>query len=64
MQSYFVQVLGRVMRTQEGEPIVIDIVDKNPILERHYTVRRAVYLEHGGKIKIFSKEFKDFEKIC
>jgi superfamily II DNA or RNA helicase len=64
MQSYFVQVLGRVMRTQDGEPIVIDIVDKNPILERHYTVRRAVYLEHGGKIKIFSKEFKDFEKIC
>ena len=63
MQSYFVQVLGRIMRTQEGIPMVIDIVDKNPILERHYKVRHSVYLEHGGIIKDFSKEFKEFKQI-
>jgi superfamily II DNA or RNA helicase len=63
MQAYFVQVLGRIMRTQEGIPMVIDIVDKNPILERHYKVRHSVYLEHGGIIKDFSKEFKDFKQI-
>lgn len=60
IQAYFVQVLGRVMRTQEGEPLVIDIVDKNPILERHFKVRRGVYIEHGGKIKNFSTDFPDF----
>lgn len=63
IQAYFVQVLGRVMRTQEGEPLIIDIVDKNPILERHYKVRRSVYIEHGGKIKNFSTDFPDFS-VC
>ena len=67
IQAYFVQVLGRIMRTQVEDskekhiPMVIDIVDKNPILERHYKVRRTVYLEHGGKIKDFSREFPDFK---
>lgn len=64
IQAYFIQVLGRIFRNQantESIPMVIDIVDKNPILERHYKVRRAVYLEHGGKIKDFGKEFKEFK---
>ena len=38
-------------------------IDKNGILFKHFKERRAVYIEHGGKIKDFSKEFPDF-KLC
>lgn len=61
VQAYFIQILGRVMRTQEGIPMVIDIVDKNPILERHFKVRKNTYLEHGGNVREFSKSFPEIE---
>jgi len=63
IQAYFQQALGRIMRTQEGIPMVLDIVDKNPVLERHYKVRKGVYTEHGGEIKDFSKSFPNFRVI-
>ena len=63
IQAYFIQVLGRIMRSQDGKPIVIDIVDDNPILERHYKIRRAVYIENGGKIRDFNKDFPTFHTI-
>lgn len=62
IQAFFIQTLGRVMRTEEVEPIVIDIVDKNYILEKHYKVRHAVYLECGGTIKDFHSEFPKFSE--
>lgn len=61
IQAYFIQVLGRIFRTEDGIPMVFDLVDKNPILERHYKVRQAVYLKHGGKVKYFDREFPDFK---
>ena len=61
IQAYFIQYLGRVFRREDVVPFVFDIVDKNPILERHFKVRRTTYLEHGGGIKDFSKCFPDFE---
>jgi superfamily II DNA or RNA helicase len=63
IQAYFIQYLGRCMRTEEVIPIVFDIVDKNPILDRHFRVRRNTYLEHGGNIKDFQKEYPEFE-VC
>jgi superfamily II DNA or RNA helicase len=63
VQAYFVQVLGRIFRTQEGTPMVIDIVDKNPVLKKHFAVRKAIYFEHGGKIFDFKKAFPEFETI-
>jgi superfamily II DNA or RNA helicase len=63
IQSYFIQYLGRVLRTETVVPLIFDIVDKNPILERHYKVRRAVYLEHGGSVENFSDSFPDFNLI-
>jgi superfamily II DNA or RNA helicase len=50
IQAYFIQYLGRCMRTESVVPLVFDIVDKNPILEKHYKVRRNVYIEHGGTV--------------
>ena len=63
IQAYFVQYLGRVFRRKDVVPLVFDIVDKNPILERHFNVRRATYLEHGGGIRDFAQTFPDFE-LC
>ena len=63
IQAYFIQYLGRCMRTEKGEPLIFDIVDKNPILDRHFKVRRATYLEHGGIIKDFSKEYPKFKVV-
>ena len=42
---------------------IFDIVDKNPILERHFKVRHATYLEHGGEIKDFTHSFPEFQ-VC
>jgi hypothetical protein len=63
VQAYFIQYLGRCMRTESVVPMVFDIIDKNPILDKHYKVRRATYLEHGGKIKDFSQEYPEFEIV-
>jgi len=63
IEQYFVQFLGRIFRTERVEPMILDIVDKNPILEKHARTRRAVYMEHGGTIKSFSKKFPEF-KLC
>lgn len=63
VQAYYIQALGRIMRTQDGVPIVFDIVDKNPILEKHYKVRKNVYIEHGGVIKDFAKSFPELNVI-
>jgi superfamily II DNA or RNA helicase len=60
--SYWIQVMGRIMRTKDGVPMVFDLVDNNPLLVKHFRERRAVYIEHGGKIKEFSKEFPEFIK--
>jgi superfamily II DNA or RNA helicase len=51
VEEYFIQYLGRVFRTKEVEPIIFDIVDKNGILERHFSTRRKIYHEHGGLVK-------------
>ena len=61
IQAYFIQYLGRVFRREDVVPFVFDIVDKNPILDRHFKVRRTTYLEHGGCVKDFSKSFPNFE---
>jgi superfamily II DNA or RNA helicase len=47
-EEYFIQYLGRVMRTEEGEPIVFDIVDDHPTLKRHYATRKKIAKESGG----------------
>ena len=60
VEEYFIQYLGRVMRTEEVEPFIFDLVDENPILKKHYYTRRKVYLEHGGIIKDFKNFFPDF----
>lgn len=60
IEQYFVQFLGRIFRTQKVEPLVFDIIDNNPILKKHARTRRAVYIEHGGVVKSFNREYPKF----
>jgi superfamily II DNA or RNA helicase len=63
IQAYFIQYLGRCMRTEDGIPIIFDIVDKNPVLDRHFKIRQSIYLEHGGSVQNLEKAHPDFEII-
>ena len=60
VEEYFQQYLGRVFRREDAEPVVFDIVDKNPILLRHFKTREKIYKEYGGVVKKFEKEFTNF----
>lgn len=51
LEEYFIQYLGRVFRRLDITPIVFDLVDDNSILKRHFSTRKAVYLETGGRIE-------------
>jgi superfamily II DNA or RNA helicase len=60
VEQYFVQYLGRVFRREDTEPIIFDLVDDYSLLLKHFRTRNAVYVEHGGIVKDFHKEFPDF----
>lgn len=49
MVEYYIQFLGRVMRTT-NRPIVVDIVDDHGILYSHFQKRKRVYMKHGGTL--------------
>jgi superfamily II DNA or RNA helicase len=63
VEGYFIQYLGRCMRTEEVEPVIFDIVDNQNTLRKHFSTRQKVYFEHGGEILKFSKSFPEFEVI-
>ena len=54
VEEYFIQYLGRIFRREDSEPLVFDIVDKNPILAKHYRTRQKIYKEHGGVVDKFN----------
>jgi hypothetical protein len=61
VEQYFVQFLGRVFRTKDGEPLIFDFVDDFFILNKHFKTRVSTYVEHGGIVKDFSKEFPNIK---
>jgi len=60
VEQYFIQYLGRVFRREDTEPIIFDLVDNYALLLKHFKTRNAVYVEHGGIVKDFHKEFPNF----
>lgn len=48
--EYFEQFLGRCMRRQEVEPIIIDFEDTFNPLAKHLKTRIQKYKEHGGEV--------------
>lgn len=65
VEEYFIQYLGRIFRREDAEPIVFDILDKNPILAKHYRTRQKIYKEHGGAVEKFTYKAisKHFPKL-
>jgi superfamily II DNA or RNA helicase len=55
VEQYFVQYLGRVFRTKDVKPIIIDLVDEHSILNKHFATRRKIYQDHGGEVKNLDK---------
>lgn len=60
VEQYFVQYLGRVFRREDTEPVIFDLVDNYSLLLKHFKTRNSVYVEHGGIVKDFYKEFPKF----
>ena len=52
IEEYFLQYLGRVFRRPDVEPIIIDMVDRHPILKKHFQSRKKIYEESGGRIEM------------
>lgn len=50
VEEYFIQYLGRCMRTKNNVPCIVDLVDDHSILRRHYKTREKVYKKHGGRM--------------
>jgi len=53
VEQYFVQYLGRVFRTKDVKPIILDLVDDYSLLTKHFNTRRKIYQDHGGEVKNF-----------
>ena len=58
-EEYFMQYLGRVFRTPDVKPIVIDIVDKHSVLRKHFQSRKKIYEEAGGTIEVYDPRIVD-----
>lgn len=54
IEEYFIQYLGRVFRTKETKPVILDIVDNYSVLKKHFDTRQSVYQKHGGTVKNFN----------
>ena len=40
VEEYFIQYLGRCMRTEAGVPVIFDLVDNYSLLKKHYNTRK------------------------
>jgi hypothetical protein len=54
-EQYYEQVLGRVFRRKDVVPIIIDIVDRHGVLEKHFRTRKREYIDKGGKITLYNE---------
>lgn len=50
-KDFYLQYLGRVFRTVDVKPLIVDIVDDHPLLKSHFRARKKIYLECGGSIE-------------
>jgi superfamily II DNA or RNA helicase len=54
IQAYFAQALGRCMRRKDVTPVIVDLVDNLPSLQKHYAERAKIYRSSGGLISKLS----------
>lgn len=61
LKEYYLQFVGRVFRKPDVVPIIVDIVDKNPVLNRHFKSRLKIYQDCGGVVHDFRSIFPNFQ---
>jgi superfamily II DNA or RNA helicase len=49
--AYYSQLMGRVFRRKDTNPIIFDLIDNNFVLKKHYKIREEDYLSAGAIIK-------------
>ena len=59
--NYYIQNLGRVCRSPDSRPIFFDLVDDYSLLKRHFSTRKSVYIEHGGRFRNFDEDYPEFD---
>jgi hypothetical protein len=60
VEEMFEQYLGRVFRRMDTVPIIIDLVDKFHVFEKHFQTRMLTYIQSGGQVKPFHEHFPEF----
>ncbi len=60
VEEMFEQYLGRVFRRMDTVPIIIDLVDKFHVFEKHFQTRMLTYIQSGGQVKSFHEHFPEF----
>lgn len=63
VEEYYIQYVGRITRRPDVNPLIFDIIDDNPTLQRHFATRKKVYKEIGGNIIDFRKAFPNFHIV-
>ena len=59
VEEMFEQYLGRVFRRMDTVPIIIDMVDKFHVFEKHFQTRMLTYIQSGGEIKSFEETYPE-----
>jgi hypothetical protein len=55
VEEAWIQYLGRVFRTPEVSPLVVDLLDKHSVLKKHYKTRLDVYTKAGGVVRVIKR---------
>ena len=53
VKNYAIQYFGRVMREKDRDALIIDFIDNNNILNRHYNEREKIYKDMSAEIEIY-----------
>ncbi len=52
--EYYIQFIGRIMRKDDVNPIIFDLVDNNKTLQKHYSERLKFIKNMGELLKIIN----------
>ncbi len=61
VEEMFAQYFGRCVRREDVCPIVIDLVDDNSSLEKHFRSRKEYAISVGAKVMNFREAFPSFD---
>ena len=65
VEAYYLQYIGRIIRKPDHVPWIIDILDNNFVLQKHFNTRKQLYEKHCGELGyVTESDFCKGEKNC